>query len=259
VLDAATGAFQIDDLVPGSYTIRATQGEGSQRSRGELALQVDADIKGAVLPLARSVALKGIVRMAAASDPAAPPSPNCAIKLSPAEAWISGDADQQTSTEPSGEFEIENVLPGRYRLRMDCANGYVSTVRMGDADLLETAELLVPPGTVPPVIEAVLALDGGSVDVTADAEGETGPAWVLLLPASGNEFHARFAHLTTKLTFTGAAPGDYQAYAWNGAAEAFEYNNPDARQAWAGRSVSLHIGERDRQSITLKIAPGEAP
>ena len=62
---------------------------------------------------------------------------------------------------------------------------------------------------------------------------------------------------SAKLTFPGVAPGDYQAYAWTGSPEAFEYANPDARQAWAGPAVSVHIGERDRQSLALKIAAGE--
>jgi hypothetical protein len=95
------------------------------------------------------------------------------------------------------------------------------------------------------------------VDVTPASDGETGPAWVLLLPASGNELHIRFARLSAKLTFSGLAPGDYQAYAWTGSPEAFEYANPEARQAWSGRAVSVQVGARDRQSVTLKAAAGE--
>jgi hypothetical protein len=261
-LDTATGKFRIDDVAPGSYILRATQGEGRHRSRGELALHVAADVNAAVVPLAGSVALKGIVRMAAASEPAAPSSPNCAIKLSPVEAWISAEAAPDAPTELTGEFEIEDVLPGRYRVRMDCASGYISAARMGDTDLLESAELLLSPGAAPPRIEAVLASDGGTLDVTASPEGETGPAWVLLLPGSGNALQTKFARLASpagKLTFSGVAPGDYQAYAWTGSPEAFEYANPDARQAWSARAVSVHIGSRERQSLALKIAAGDEP
>jgi hypothetical protein len=258
VLDTAAGKFQIDDVVLGSYVLRATQGEGPQSRRGELALQVNADMKGVVVPLAGSVVLKGIVRMAA-SEPAAPSSPNCAIKLSPADAWVSGEASLEASTEPTGEFAIEGVLPGRYRVGLDCASGYISAARIGETDLPANGELSIPPGMAPPRVEAVLASDGGTVDVTASTEGETGPAWVLLLPGSGYELHTMLARLNAKLTFSGVAPGDYQAYAWTGSPEAFEYANPDARQAWAGRAVSVHIAERDRQSITVKIAPGETP
>ncbi|MGA2593489.1 MAG: hypothetical protein ABSH32_26530, partial [Bryobacteraceae bacterium] len=256
-LDTATGAFQVDSVAPGSYTLRATQGEGRERKRGELALPASADVKAVVVPMAGSVVVRGIVRVAASSEPASPSSPNCAIKLSPAEDWISAEDPLEASTEPSGEFAIEDVLPGRYRVGMDCANGYIAAARMGETDLLASGELRIAPGAAPPPIEAMLALDGGTVDVTASAESDPGPAWVVLLPASGNELRSRFARLSSKIVLSGVAPGDYQAYAWTGAAEAFEYANPDVRQAWAGRAVSVHVGERDRQSITVRIAAGE--
>jgi hypothetical protein len=259
VLDTATGAFQVNGVAPGSYILRATQGEGLERRRGETPLQVAADMKGIELPLAGSVVLKGIARMAQASEAAAPQSPSCAIKLSPAEAWISGEAAFEASTEPTGEFFIEGVPPGRYRLKLDCASGYISAVHMGDTDLLATAELSIPPGAAAPPIEAVLASDGGTLDVTPSADGDPGPAWVVLVPASGYDLHTRFARLVAKVTFAGLAPGDYQAYAWTGSPEALEYANPDARQAWAGRAVSVSIGARDRQSIALKIAAGGTP
>jgi hypothetical protein len=142
---------------------------------------------------------------------------------------------------------------------LDCASGYISAVHMGDTDLLATAELSIPPGTAAPPIEAVLASDGGTLDVTPSADGDPGPAWVVLVPASGYDLHTRFARLVAKVTFAGLAPGDYQAYAWTGSPEAIEYANPDARQAWAGRAVSVSIGARDRQSIALKIAAGGTP
>ena len=37
----------------------------------------------------------------------------------------------EADTEPDGGFEIEGVLPGRYRLRMDCVSGYNSAIPHG--------------------------------------------------------------------------------------------------------------------------------
>lgn len=256
-LDSSTGKFRIDATPPGSYTLRVTQGEGAQRRRGELALQVHAGTAGAVLRMADSIVLKGRVRIADA-DPAASSAPKCTIDLWPADPWAAEGA-AETTTEPSGEFAIEGVLPGRYRLRMDCASGYIAQARMGEVDLMSGGEVTVAPGATPPAIEAVLATDGGTVEITPSAGGEAGPAWVVLLPASGNEFQMRFARLRTKLTLSGVAPGDYQVYAWSGSPEAFEYGSAEARQAWAGRAESVHAGVRDRQTISVKIASGDAP
>ncbi len=259
-LDTTTGAFQADSVAPGAYTLRATQGEGDDRRRGELPIEVAADLKGVAVALAASVSLTGIVRMQTGSDAAEPASPNCAIRLLPAESWVSGDdAELSTNTEPNGEFRIAGLLPGHYFLRADCASGYISAIHMGDSDLPASGELAVPAGTAAQPIEAVLATDGGTVDVTASSEGDPGPGWVALIPASGNDFYARLALLKAKASFQAVAPGDYQVFAWTGSAEAFEYAKPEARQAWAGRAVSVHVGERERQNVGVKLEAGDAP
>ena len=258
-LDAATGKFRIDGVTVGSYILRATQGDGAARRRGELPLQVDGDVKGVVLPLYGGVTLRGNVRMAADSDGAEPASPACAIKISTVDAWSPEEPALEVSTEPSGEFGLQNVAPGRYRLRMECAGGYLSALHMGDVDLLAAGELSVAPGLAPAPVDAALSADGGTLQVTASAEGEPGPGWVLLLPSAGSDLQTRLARLIAKCTFSGIAPGDYQIYAWSGSPEAFEYADPDARQAWAARAVSVHIGARDRQSIAVRISAGNTP
>jgi hypothetical protein len=257
-LDAATGKFRIDGVTVGSYILRATQGDGAARRRGELPLQVDAALNGIALPLYGGVALRGNVRMAADFDRAESSSPACAIKISAMDAWSPDEPALEASTESSGEFELQNVPPGRYRLRMECAGGYLSALHLGDVDLLADGELSIPPGLAPAPVDAVLSADGGTLQVTASAEGEPGPGWLLLLPASGSELHTRLARLIAKYTFSGIAPGDYQVYAWSGSPEAFEYADPDARQAWAARAASVHIGGGDRQSIAVRVA-GDKP
>ncbi|HUE04056.1 MAG TPA: carboxypeptidase regulatory-like domain-containing protein [Bryobacteraceae bacterium] len=258
-LEGASGVFEIHGVLPGSYTVRVTQGEGLERRRRELALQVRGDMHTVTVPLDASVALRGKVRVAESAEAGAPRSPNCAIRLSPAGPWITGQADLEAETDAAGEFAIEGVLPGHYRLAMECAGGYVSAVHMGDTDLLETGELRITPGAAPPPIEAMLATDGGTADVTASGEGETGPASVVLVPVDRGEYRTQFAHFTAHFAFLQVAPGDYQVYAWTGSPEAFEYANPDARQAWAGRAVSVHVGAREHQSVSVKITAAEAP
>jgi hypothetical protein len=142
---------------------------------------------------------------------------------------------------------------------MDCANGYISAARAGESDLTATGEITIAAAAPPPPVEALLASDGGTLDVTASPDGEAGPAWLLLLPVSMNPFHVRLARLSTKRTLSGIAPGDYQIYAWKGSPEAFEYANPDARQAWSSHAAGIHIGSGDHQSIAVRIVPAEAP
>ena len=149
------------------------------------------------------------------------------------------DAELSTNTEPNGEFRIAGLLPGHYFLRADCASGYISAIHMGDSDLPASGELAVPAGTAAQPIEAVLATDGGTVDVTASSEGDPGPGWVALIPASGNDFYARLALLKAKASFQAVAPGDYQVFAWTGSRP-----NIRIRQAGGPAGVGRARGKR---------------
>jgi hypothetical protein len=253
--DRATGSFQVSFVPHGSYTLRATQGDGEQRLRGEQPVQIGAaDVYDLLLPLAGAVQLKGVVHVAAASD-TNPVSPSCSVGLSAAETSMYEDV-LESATGEDGGFEIDNVLPGRYRLTMNCANGYLASVRAGGVDLLAHNDLLIG-GGASPVVEAVLNADGATLDVTPALDDDAAPAWLVLMPDSGNDLYARFSLFKGKLSLSGIAPGDYQLYAWSGSPYAFEYANPSARQSWAGHAVSVQLAARDHQSITVKVPAGE--
>jgi Carboxypeptidase regulatory-like domain len=285
--DPLTGVFQASNVAPGSYLVRATQGEGDQRTRGEQDVEVSAsDVNDVMVTMAGPETLKGVVRTASSSGNVSGP-PDCSLELSPAGLVVSGET-LQTSTGDMGlkglmaatglapgesesapsansasnqesheEFELPGVLPGRYRIRMDCTGGYVASARAGSSDLMAHDELTISPGAPPPEVEIVVSTDGGTVDVTAPKDQEGVSAWLVLLPDSGSEMHTRFTILRGKISLSGVAPGDYHAYAWTGSPYAFDYAEPGARQMWANRAVSVHVSERERVSVTAKIAPGE--
>ena len=155
-MNQSTGSFQIGFVVPGSYTVRASQGEGSSRRRGETSIQVDSDLDGIVVPQSRAVTLKGNVSLPAGAGAPDPVSPNCDIRLLSAGAWFSAEDSFDASTDPTGNFEIQRILPGRYQLRMDCARGYVASAHLGDTDVLATGEVTITAGSEPPKLTAVL-------------------------------------------------------------------------------------------------------
>ncbi len=256
-LDAATGAFQFKLVVPGNYLLLASQGEGVLRKSGERTVQVRGDANGVSVPLAGSALLRGMVRVASDTPTGTPAAPRCAIRISPTNDWLSERDHHETETESSGEFEMVGVAPGRYSLRMDCAGGYVAAAHLGEADLLANPEFVVVSSAA--ALEAVLASDGGTLEITASDDGQSGPAWVLLVPAAGPGIHTRLGRLETKLTLSDIAPGDYQVFAWSGSPELFDYASPDVRQQWSGRSVSVHVGARDRLTVKVKVAPGDTP
>ena len=63
LVNGATGRFEANDVVPGTYLLRASQGKGEAEIRGELQVQVGrADIDGLVVELLPGVKVTGVVR-----------------------------------------------------------------------------------------------------------------------------------------------------------------------------------------------------
>lgn len=251
----SSGTFRVNYVPSGSYTLRATQGEGEQRLRGEQPVQVGAaDLYDVSVSLAGPVELRGIVRVAANSEQS-PISPNCGVGLSPAATSVY-EEPLESSTAENGAFEIAGVLPGRYRLRLDCAAGYLSSLRAGGADLMARNEIVIT-GGAPPLIEATLNTDGATLDLVPTFETDSAPSWLVLMPESGNDLLARFSLLQGKVSLSGIAPGQYQVFTWSGSPYAFEYASAGARQAWTAHASSVQLAARDHQTVAVKVSPGE--
>ena len=255
-LDPATGRFGIDSVPQGSYTVRIAQEADPRQRVGELALHVNGDIEQAAVRMSSLPALRGVMRFSDSGADQRKTPPSCSIRLWPAGTWFTESGTLDVATEPDGTFVLESVPPGPYRIHMDCAGAYVAQARMGDADLPPGGEFSVPAGSTVPSMEAVLASDGGTVEVSPE-EGAQGPAWVLLLPVSGNELQLRVAQMRKKAKFSGVAPGDYEVYAWTGLPEGFAYADLQSRQSWPAGAEQIHIGARETVAVKVKIVTGE--
>jgi hypothetical protein len=65
LVNGATGRFEANDVVPGTYLLRASQGKGETEIRGEQQVQVGrADVDGLVVELLPGVKVTGVVRSA---------------------------------------------------------------------------------------------------------------------------------------------------------------------------------------------------
>lgn len=251
-----TGALAIAAVAPGRYVLRATQGDGAHERIGEQVVQVvSSDVNSVRVAMGGVVALRGTVRVV--QEPGLPPTPPaCSLALSPADP-LTGNSDVlESQTAEDGTLEIPVVLPGPYWVKMDCGAGYLASLHADDVDLLSRDDLVIPAGASPPALDAVVATDGATLDVTTTQNDQPAVASLLLVPDSGSNLHAKFAIATGKATVTQLAPGDYHAYAWTGSPDDFEFTDPNVREAWASHAVSVHLAAHDHQSITIAIPPG---
>jgi protocatechuate 3,4-dioxygenase beta subunit len=253
VVNPASGRFEISDLVPGSYVIRATQGaagmdpdEDFAAPRAQREIQIGgSDVEGVALDLAPGVDVKAIVRSPVLPDDAQPrrrrSGPAVSIELievGPTETII-----PSAGAASDGTLIVPGVPPGQYRLKIECFGLYVASAIAGGQDLLQGAPLSVGPGSSPPAIEIVLRDDGGTVSGTvATGKAATANLWALLAPVAAGSNFLKVSVPRGAFEFRNVAPGDYQAYLLN-SLDTVEYRNPEVlRVLRGGRSVHVTAG-----------------
>jgi hypothetical protein len=261
-----TGTFDADAIPSGQYTIRAK----GQHSWGEALLTVAGrDVNGVSIDMAPVAAVTGTVRVAAAApggtaDSAGTPPPggrqplasSCNISLvglgseagrTPGEARVQGE----------GEFSIDGVYPGRYRVVIQSPFGYVLSAVIGGSDLLANPEIVVQPGAPPPPIEIAVGPGGGSLTGKLTADAARPGVGLLLVPQftpSTRPFLCRtFQNYGTPGEWAvqcyHLAPGDYLAYAIPGI-QSVEYRNPEFLKTLSG-GTSVRIEDAKSTEIAL--------
>lgn len=263
-VNSDSGRFEIQDVIAGSYLLRATQ----DHSTAALPLQVNGiDVNGISLPLLPAADVKGSIRYTNA-PPEAPRQFQglrqgvgsiCRVTLqSPGRragqlyAAVFGEA---------GEFTVKQVEPGTYHVAVFCFAGYANSVMSGTQDLLANPLLTVQPGGVSP-IEVVATYGGGTIQgkiapaaskeqtfqvlVVPQFTGSTGPAVFYGYRPQGDAGDGQFAA-------QGLAPGVYAIYVFSAGAE-IEFRNPQFLQSLhGGTTVQVTADGQAKVNITELI------
>jgi Carboxypeptidase regulatory-like domain len=292
-----TGAFEFRNVAPGSYEIAATVnaagpgvvllgtplGAAARVATGEVVggrggrnpgqpvmgvrVPVDvnsADIDGLSLVLengyniAGRVTIEGItsndalsaltgMRIQLQSDPLIPP-----LAIAPS----FPDAD--------GTFSITGVTAGTYRLSVSGLprNMYVKTARFAGDDVYNSG--LRIEGDPRGQLEIVLGATPGSLDaVTLDEKQmpESGVTVALVPDPSQSKRIDMYRNATSdasgKIHWDGIIPGDYRIYAWEDI-ESGAWADPEFMHNFDGRGTSVHIDERGRATVNVKVIPYKA-
>lgn len=251
VVNSATGRFEVREVVPGSYLLRATQGSDKAEIRGEIPVQVSrADISGVVVELVPGVKVTGVVHVPAASAPESPLGFRAgryrgvaSVVLVPIEEALS-DGTPNALADEQGRFAFEGVAAGRYRPRVMAFGGYVVSAVSGTRDLRH-GELVVGAGASPEPIEVNVRNDGGAVTVTT--EGSQGT--LLLAPVDGGEVQLGQA-MPAGFQFINLAPGEYRLFLLKDI-DKLEYRNPDVLRALRG-GVTVRVTAGGNESVVVK-------
>ena len=169
---------------------------------------------------------------------------------------------------PSGPndnvLDIQDVLPGRYWVRVWSSFGYAATVRSGSTDLLREP-LLVSAGSSAISVEITMRDDtaqiAGQIEQLAAAPGAAvqgmPPAFVYCVPTPDSTGQFAEVGVQPDGTFTSMhlPPGDYRVFAFDHQQTSLEYRNPDAMKSFDGNGQLVHVSGGQTEHVTLQLSP----
>lgn len=171
---------------------------------------------------------------------------------------------------------IDNVLPGRYWVRVQTARGYVASVRSGTTDL-QREPLVVGAGDAASPIEITMLDDTAIIDGTVDGiipppnpspEPQPGletaapvaptgppPAHIYCIPLPDSSGEATQIGVAPDGSFTSQplAPGTYRLLAFDREQTQLEYRNPEVMKTYAGMGPTVRVTGGQKEHVTLHL------
>jgi hypothetical protein len=250
----ASGAFEMREVLNGSYTLRVTQGN---QSIAEVPLVVNgSDVEGLRLTLQGPVEIPVNVRIL---DQPETPQARAAFRSADGHLQPLGfctlslyGAASEPSPVRSANGQI-SVQPGRYRVGVPCFNSYVVSVGMGNTDLLTSPWVTVSRGASPPPIEIVARHRGGTIAgaIKLDQNPAATIVWVLAVPSVSTrvpELAPASRRAGGQFSFNSLAPGDYTLYAFS--TDQIEYRDPEFLRGLSG-GESVHVDDGATAAVTI--------
>lgn len=162
---------------------------------------------------------------------------------------------------------IENLVPGRYWLRLHTGRGYIASATQGSTDLLRQP-LTIGSGPAAP-IEVTVRDDVAELDgtVTALAQPSTRNAeaaesgqvmvYCVPLPDSSGEFTQLGVSSDGKFTSPQMAPGDYRILAFYGTHEQLPYRDREAMKAYESNGTVVHLSAGQKATVQVQTILSE--
>ncbi|MEZ5402099.1 MAG: carboxypeptidase-like regulatory domain-containing protein [Bryobacteraceae bacterium] len=251
--NSRTGAFEIRNITPGSYTLIARSDRGrEERWSASVPIEIgNADLTGLDLALQLSQPVTGAVRIEGEST-----VDLSRLRIAFADPGGRGGASGgYGEVDAEGRFEVRGAGAGAFDVNIFPmpAGHYLKAVKMGERQL-DGNTLDLPGGAPMSGIEIVLSATAATIEgVAVDRRGEpaAGASMLILPPANDPQRDRRQFRATADqnghFQISGIPPGDYRVYAFTGAEDG-EDRDPDLIAKF----------ESDSEKITLKDSAREA-
>jgi hypothetical protein len=180
---------------------------------------------------------------------------------------LSAPASLRPPSGPDDEsLVIENVLPGRYRVSVNTAAGYVASINSGSTDLLHQPLIIGMSGSVSP-LEITLRDDGVDVEgtvysadttldrVTPNSAFNQPLGFVCLVPMDSIDKRCRTAWVGADGTFNfqQLAPGSYHALAMERGHPQIDWLSDEILAQYESKAQVVHVARDQKERIRLPL------
>ena len=251
-LDAATGEFRIQNVLPGSYELIARASVEGRGYFAKVPVEVGAtppdpiDVTLAQMPImSGTVSIDGEVKT---------PVHNLHVTMNSLDGQQIGGPPPQAEVQADGTFTINSVPPGHWRLYVNGAPGYLKSVTQGDQEISAENFEVGTSGGAP--LKIVIGTKFAQVEATlAASSSSTDPVSAIIWRSSGDPRFQQNFSLNTQGSTISIAPGHYYACAFAVAQPWMLLQNRALRKELESRCESVDAPEGGRVSVLLPLIP----
>jgi hypothetical protein len=159
---------------------------------------------------------------------------------------------------------LENLVPGRYWLRITAQRGYVASATMGGVDLLREPLVVVPGASTP--IDITMRDDNAELEGTllgipttsaaSDHFSQPGFIYCIPLPNNTGQFLQFGVSPDGKFDYRMVAPGVYRVIAFDNRQDELPYRDAEAMKAYESKGQIVHFAPGQKVSLQLQIVSG---
>lgn len=280
--NATDGTFEIRNIAPGSYVVKAEILERNQdapTSTGPSAsasvVVSNSDINSLMLNVLPPVSISGHVTIEGRESSTMQNFERIRVRLIPADRLArlaQPNSPQSQTLNPDGTFRIDNVKPGQYQVvfcmsfvsgpSSNCARNtpdfYLKDARFDHTDVLNRP--LQFAGIAPTPLDIVLSPKPGRIEgvVVNDKRQPVAGIRTILIPDQNRDRIGLYKFAETdqagRFTIRGITPGAYKVFAWE-ALEEFAYFDSDLMQRFEPYGTRIRVSESDELPTEVKLIP----
>ncbi len=260
-VDTQTGAFHIPAVPAGAYTLIATAFSSGRNYQAKELIDIGIGAPPPApieIPLIPGGTFSGSIEV----EGGQPAPENLRVVLTPLDAGNFGQPSD-ASVARDGAFSISGVLPGRWRLELGSANGYVKSLSLGGQEVSPDAFYVAPGagGEMRVVMGTKMAQLEGSVSGLRPED--TSGAWLVLAPEDPDKMIVGRLRNTSadragRFHLSGLEPGHYRLYALAGAESwAALRQNPRVFKAIEQRGTRVDLEAGGRATVQVNVMPAD--